>query len=242
LTIRSSQTFKNSRTTASQEGAQVVLHSQGLRLAKTTRPRTSAVFARERLFLELDGKRGASCTWVAGPPGAGKTALLASFVSDRALACLWHQIDADDADPLAFFGTLVQGAQGAFGSHAGKALPPCTPDAAFSLPTFARHFFRELFALAPSLMLVLDDYHEAPLLCPLHDIVRAAIEQTPPDAHITVLSRTHPPPTLARALTNGALRSLCWEQLKLTTGEVAGIAGIHGVVLDERAAGLLLDR
>jgi LuxR family transcriptional regulator, maltose regulon positive regulatory protein len=60
--------------------------------------------------------------------------------------------------------------------------------------------------------------------------------------HITVLSRSHPPPALARALTNGAVRSLCWEQLKLTAEEVAGIAGIHGVTLDARAAGQWLDR
>lgn len=220
----------------------MVPHRASPRLAKTTRPRISAVFARERLFGDLDRNRSASCTWISGPPGAGKTALLASFVSDRTLACLWHQIDADDADPSAFFGTLAQGAQSALGSHAAKGLPPCTSDAAFSLPTFARRFFRELFALAPGLMLVLDDYHEAPLHCPLHDIVRAAIEQTPADAHITVLSRSHPPPPLARALTNGAVRSLSWEQLKLTAEEVAGIAGVHGVVLDARAAAQWLDR
>ena len=136
------------------------------RLAKTTRPRISAVFARERLFRELDGNRSAACTWIAGPPGAGKTALLASFVSERASGCLWHQIDADDADPLGFFGYLVQGAQGVLGSDAAKALPVLTADAAFSLPTFARRFFRDLFALAPGLTLVLDDYHEAPLRLP----------------------------------------------------------------------------
>ena len=224
------------------EGARLMQFPAGTRLAKSTRPQNNAVFPRERLFGELDDKRGAACTWIAGPPGAGKTALLASFVGERALGCLWHLIDAGDADPFAFFGTLGQGAQLALGHHAATALPPCTPDAAFSLPTFARHFFRELFALAPGLMLVLDDYHEAPPQCPLHDIVRAAIEQTPPDAHIAVLSRTHPPPTLARALTNGTVRSLSWEQLKLTADEVAGIAAIHGVVLDQHAAAQWLDR
>ena len=231
-----------SRSTATLEGAQVVLHRASPGLAKTTRPRIGAVIARERLFRELDENRSASCTWISGPPGAGKTALLASFVSDRAMGCLWHQIDTDDADPSAFVGSLARGAQAALGSHHAKRLPPYTPDAAFSLPTFARRFFRELFALAPGLMLVLDDYHEAPLHCPLHDIVRAAIEQTPLNAHITVLSRSHPPPALARGLTSGEVRSLSWEQLKLTAEEVARMAAIHGVVLDARAAAQWLDR
>jgi ATP/maltotriose-dependent transcriptional regulator MalT/DNA-binding SARP family transcriptional activator len=200
------------------------------------------VFARERLFHELDDNRSAACTWISGPPGAGKTALVASFACERALCCLWHQIDADDADPSAFFDYLIQGAPAALGGDAAKALPTCSSDATFSLPTFARQFFRELFALAPGLMLVLDDYHEAPLHCPLHDIVRAAIEQTPADAHITVLSRRGPPPAMVRAMAIGAVRQLTWEQLKLTAEEVAGIAEIHGVLLDERAAKQWLDR
>jgi LuxR family transcriptional regulator, maltose regulon positive regulatory protein len=211
-------------------------------LAKTTRPRVAAVFARERLFHQLEANRSAACTWIAGPPGAGKTALLASFVYERSPVCVWHQIDADDADPTAFFSYLTRGAQAALGSGVAKALPPCTPDAAFSLASFARQFFRELFALAPGLMLVQDDYHEAPPNCPLHEILRVAIEQVPPGAHIAVLSRTHAPPPLARAQASGAVRVLGWEQLKLTAEEVAGIARVHGVTLDPGAAAMWLDR
>ena len=86
--------------------------------AKTTRPRSSAVFLRERLFHELDWNRRFACTWITGPPGSGKTALLASFVNARSLPCLWCLVDAGDSDPAAFFAYLQAGAN----FHWGKAL------------------------------------------------------------------------------------------------------------------------
>jgi len=54
-------------------------------LAKLTRPRLHNAVARERLFELLDEKRKHPAIWVAGPPGAGKTTLVASFeaVADR---------------------------------------------------------------------------------------------------------------------------------------------------------------
>jgi ATP/maltotriose-dependent transcriptional regulator MalT/DNA-binding SARP family transcriptional activator len=201
-----------------------------------------AVFPRDRLFRELEANRGAACTWVAAPPGAGKTTLLASFVEQREAPCLWYQIDSGDADVSAFFPYLTNAALVMLGHGAAKALPRLPPEAAFSTATFARQFFRELFASAPRLLLVLDDYHEAPLNCPLHEILRNAIEQTPTDSHIAVISRTPPPRPLARALTSGAIRSLGWEQLRLTTDDVIGMARVHKVTLDAPAASHWLDR
>ncbi len=209
--------------------------------AKTTRPRSSAVFLRERLFRELDWNRRFACTWITGPPGSGKTALMASFVNARSLPCLWYQVDAGDSDPAAFFAHLQAGAN----FHWGKALidlPRFTRDAAFSVPSFARLFFRELFAAVPTLIIALDDYHEADMDCQLHDIVRTAIEQTPASAHICVTSRARPPPTLARCQANGAVRSILWDQLSLTLEEVIGIAGVHDVELDRKTAEVWHDR
>ena len=209
--------------------------------AKTTLPRSSAVFLRERLFREFDGNRSFACTWIAGPPGSGKTALVSSFVSERSLPCLWFHVDADDADPAAFFAHLAAAAQSNLGG-AAKGLPRFTPDAAFSVPSFARLFFRALFAAVPTLTIALDDYHEAPIACSLHDIIRVAIEQAPAGAHFAVASRTRPPPALARLQANGAVRSLSWDQLMLTQEEVIGIASTQGVTLDRRAAGELHER
>jgi ATP/maltotriose-dependent transcriptional regulator MalT len=79
-------------------------------LAKLTRPKLHRVAPRERLFDTLDRCRERLLTWVSGPPGGGKTALLASYLQARKLAGLWYQIDAGDADLAAFFHYLSEAA------------------------------------------------------------------------------------------------------------------------------------
>ncbi|MDE2628115.1 MAG: hypothetical protein KGL99_13265 [Burkholderiales bacterium] len=192
------------------------------------------MFRRERLLGELDRNTGVACTWIAGPPGSGKTVLLAGFADDRP-AHLWYQIDSDDGDPPALFARLTAASHANLGA-AAQDLPRYTSDAAFSVLTFARQFFRRLYALAPQLLIALDDYHEAAVDCPLHDIVRVAIEHAPAGVHIAVASRAHPPAALARCQANGMLRAMSWNHLMLTADEVIGVAGMHNIVLDHHAA------
>lgn len=63
-------------------------------LAKLTRPRLHKAVARERLFAKLDDAREhkpAVC--VVGPPGAGKTALVASWLDARGIKDAWCKWD-----------------------------------------------------------------------------------------------------------------------------------------------------
>ncbi len=58
-------------------------------LAKLTRPRLYGAVARARLFQLLDQRREHPVVWIAGPPGAGKTTLVASYISEREIAGIW---------------------------------------------------------------------------------------------------------------------------------------------------------
>src|SRR5258706_501911 len=49
-------------------------------LGKFTRPRPVGALARARLFRALDEAREHPAVWVAGPPGAGKTTLVSTYV------------------------------------------------------------------------------------------------------------------------------------------------------------------
>jgi hypothetical protein len=72
-------------------------------LAKLTRPRLYRVSPRERLFRLLDERREHPALWITGAPGAGKSALLASYLDARRLEALWYNVDAADRDPATFF-------------------------------------------------------------------------------------------------------------------------------------------
>lgn len=71
--------------------------------AKITRPTYEHVLPRKRLFRQIDLARKKPVLWLSGPAGSGKTTLICSYIDDRALSCLWYQIDEGDADPSSFF-------------------------------------------------------------------------------------------------------------------------------------------
>src|SRR5258708_15970250 len=110
-------------------------------LAKISRPRLFGVVPRERLFALLDDNRGRPLIWISGPPGAGKTTLVASYLEERGSPTVWYQIDAGDADPASLFHYLAVAAETVCQSNPAS-LPRFVPDHLSDLPSFARLFFR----------------------------------------------------------------------------------------------------
>jgi ATP/maltotriose-dependent transcriptional regulator MalT len=106
-------------------------------LAKTETPRLASVLQRERLFVLLDGGKGHAVTWVSGPPGSGKTTLVASWLGARGRTHLWYQVDEADADPASFFHYLSGAASRRY-PETSASLPRFSADAALSLRAFSR--------------------------------------------------------------------------------------------------------
>jgi LuxR family transcriptional regulator, maltose regulon positive regulatory protein len=180
--------------------------------------------ARERLFALLDEAREhkpAIC--VVGPPGAGKTTLVASWLDARSLKGIWYQVDPGDADLATFFYYLGEAAR-PFTRKGRRPLPRLTPEYLHDIEGFSRRFFRGLFTRLPDgAAFVMDNYQEVSGEHQFHLLIAQAIDEVPAGKNLIVVSRRDPPDCYARLIANQDVVFLDWESLKLTLDEAAAI-------------------
>ena len=209
------------------------MNIKSVSLAKTTRPSVAGVLPRDRLFSVLDATQK-SVIWVTGPPGCGKTTLVASYLERRKQQSLWYQIDEGDADAASFFYYLGVAA-GELRRNLDLRLPQLTPEYHAAISAFARRYFQTLYAhLGTPFAMVLDGYHEVSVQSVFHDAIRVALSEVPADCVVVLISRSDPPPIMARLRANQAMELLGWEDLRLTQEESSAIVRQRGHQLSDQ--------
>src|SRR5262245_39464073 len=218
-------------------GARARLRSDTPSLAKLTRPQLSAAVPRLRLFKLLDDSSTKPLIWVHGPPGAGKTTMVATYLTTNKIAGIWYQVDRDDADVASFFYYL--GLAVAKSRRKRAAMPLLTPEYLPDLEGFTRKFFRELYArLGARRVVVFDNHQEVAGSSAFQKIIALAASEAPKGVRVVVLSRAEPPGEYARLLANGLVAQIGWEEMRLTLEETARIAAERQAVSAELAENL----
>ena len=175
---------------------------------------------RDRLLDALDAGVQGPLTLLAAPAGAGKSALLSSWVAaGRAPGPVaWLSRDGDDADRRRFWRSVLATLSHATGNTrlAGLAVSPREPmDTELVLPALVD----ALDASDEPVVLVLDDLHQVAEV--LRDDIERLVRYPPPALRLVFVTRSDPPIGLGRLRLEGWLTELRARDLAFTLDEAA---------------------
>lgn len=180
----------------------------------------TGIVARERLFSLLDQWRERPLIWIGGPPGAGKTVLVASYVQSRKLCTVSHRVEPGDVDPAVFFQHL-----GELFDLRRTVLPIFSDEYRADIKAFCRRFWPQFFARIPArAVLTIDGLMPIIDESTMGEILAQAIAVLPDGIRLFVTSRNDLPAQLMPLHLQGNIGLLTWGDLRFDLAETRKIA------------------
>jgi LuxR family transcriptional regulator, maltose regulon positive regulatory protein len=235
----------DSATGSSGSPGQMARNAAGLLLATklfVPRPRPDLV-QRSRLLVRLDeGLEGGRCSLLSAPAGAGKTSLLAAWVTRLNHPVAWLALDERDQEVHQVLRYLVASMQ-TICPECGRAAmalldaPPTAPP-----EVVLTSLVNDIAALPGRALLVLDDYHlvREPAV---HTAIEFLLNHLPPTLHLTIATREDPPLPLPRLRASRQIIEVRAVDLSFSVEEAAAfLCTGMGLRLTEQQVGALVER
>ena len=205
--------------------------SESLLATKLSVPREPrGAVLRPRLLDRLDAGVQGPVTLVAAPAGAGKSALLSSWIaaSRPPGPVAWLSLDTDDADRRRFWRGVLAALGAATGDDAVAALA-VSPREPMSMGLVAAALADALGGVRQPVVLVLDDFHE--VIDAVHADLERLVRFPPPALRLVILTRADPPIGLGRLRLDGRLTEIRADDLNFSLDEAAALFAALGIVL-----------
>ncbi|HEX6697816.1 MAG TPA: hypothetical protein VF080_13490, partial [Solirubrobacteraceae bacterium] len=205
--------------------------SDALLATKLSVPRgPRAVIVRERLLDRLDVGVQGPITLVAASAGAGKSALLSSWIAEGRPPgpVAWLSLDADDADRRRFWRGVFAALAAATGDDAVSALA-VSPREPMSMGLVAPALADALEGARQPVVLALDDLHQ--VIDAVHEDLERLVRFPPPALRLVIVTRADPPIGLGRLRLDGRLTEIRAADLNFSLDEAAALFGALGIAL-----------
>ena len=185
--------------------------------SKTLRPPlASGSYQRSDLHNLLDEAHSRRLIVISGPPGTGKSTLVATYITTRNLPSIWYKVDNTDKHLATFFHYFGIAAREAM-PHNRASMPDWRPEFSKDNTAFTKRYFQEIYQhLKAPFLVVLDDYHEVEEDAALHDAICVACTELPPGGRMVIISSKGCPPTLSRLCTSNMAALIEPDDLRLS--------------------------
>lgn len=185
-------------------------------------PAQAGMIVRNRLLEALDDGIRRPLTLISAPPGAGKTALLGSWIGAARApgAVAWLSLDATDGDRRRFWRAVLE----ALNRAGAVAMTDPSADPVYALTAALEDSERPV-------VLVLDDFHE--VADAVHPEIDQLLHYPPPALRLVVATRADPPLRLGRLRLQDQLTELREPDLAMTLDETAQMLVAAGVSMGD---------
>jgi LuxR family maltose regulon positive regulatory protein len=175
---------------------------------------------RKRLLEKLNQGFNSKLILISAAAGFGKTTVLSEWVQQAKLPVGWLSLDERDNDPARFWLYFVTALQQGI-PHLGEAtLAMLRSPEQLPFEVFLTPLLNEFAQLQANLILILDDYHLITATV-IHDALNFVLDHLPPQVHLAIATRVHPPLSLAKLRVRAQLTELGADDLRFTDEEAA---------------------